>query len=82
MDDETENQLRTASIGSALLSDCLASSQSAILLTDEMRASFAALCAAFDFLEGRLRKQQEAGKLGGGYGRLGGKPTHKKGKKK
>ncbi len=81
MNEEIENQLRAASIGSALLSDCLASDQPAILLTDEMRASFAALCEAFNFLEGRLRKQQEAGKLGAKFGKLGGKSTHRKGKK-
>lgn len=56
-------------------SDCLSSGRPTILLTDERCARFAALCEAFNFLEGRLRKQQESGKLGG-------KPTHRKGKKK
>lgn len=63
-------------------SDCLSSGRPTILLTDERCARFAALCEAFNFLEGRLRKQQESGKLGAKYGKLGGKPTHRKGKKK
>lgn len=74
MDQETRKQIARASLGSVLLSDCLAAPASAIKLTDEMRASFADLCAAFDLLNDRLEKQRLAGRLGAEFGKRGGRP--------
>lgn len=74
MDDQKQSQFDSASIGAALLSDCLAAPGTAILLTDEMRQSFADLCAAFNLLNNKLERQKAAGKLGAEFGRLGGRP--------
>jgi hypothetical protein len=82
MDKQTQSQLAGASIGAALLSDCLAAPTESILLTDEMRQSFADLCAAFDLLNERLERQKAAGKanghLGAEFGKLGGRPKKRK----
>lgn len=77
MTNDQRQQLQRALIGSALLSDCLAKPVAAIYLTDEIRKSFADLCAAFDLLNDRLERQREAGKQGAQFGQLGGRGKKK-----
>lgn len=77
MTNDQRQQLQRASIGSALLSGCLAEPVDAIYLTDDIRQSFADLCAAFDLLNDRLERQREAGKQGAQFGQLGGRGKKK-----
>lgn len=77
MTEAERQQLQRASIGSALLSDCLAEPVDAIYLTNEIRQSFADLCAAFNLLNDRLERQRAAGKQGAQFGQLGGRGKKK-----
>lgn len=77
MTEAERQQLQRASIGSALLSDCLSEPVDVLHLTDEIRQSFADLCAAFDLLNDRLERQRQAGRQGAQFGKLGGRGKKK-----